>query len=104
MRPCGRVEQRHQARGRIGDDVLVVRRHVQHHVVAERVPDAELEGDGLAEVEVGAVDLVGVRVAQVGVDAAQQQPEVRRLHLVRVAKRKLVWSVTGKATWTCGLR
>ncbi len=54
-----------QPGGRIGDDVLVVRRHVQHHVVAERVPDAELEGDGLAEVEVGAVDLVGVGEVEV---------------------------------------
>ena len=81
-----RVVQRHQPGRRVRHDVLVVRRHVQHHVVAERVPDAELEGDGLAEVEVGAEHLVGVGDAQVDVDPAQQQAEVRRLHLVRVAE------------------
>ena len=100
-----RVVQADQTGGRIGHDVLVVGGDVQHHVVVERVPDAELEGDGLAEVEVGAEDLVGVGVAQVDVDPAQQQAEVRRLHLVRVAdSRKLVRSVTGNDTCTCGLR
>ena len=81
-----RVEQADQTGRRVAHDVLVVRGDVQHHVVVERVPDAELEGDGLAEVEVGAEDLVGVGVAQVDVDPAQQQAEVRRLHLVRVAE------------------
>ena len=85
-RPCAGSNRRDQAGRRVGHDVLVVGRDVQHHVVAEGVPDAELEGDGLAEVEVGAEDLVGVGVAQVGVDPAQQQAEVRRLHLVRVAE------------------
>ena len=54
--PATRIEERHQPAGGVGQDVLVVGGDVQHHVVVERVPDAELEGDGLAEVEVGAVE------------------------------------------------
>ena len=84
--PLDGIVETDQAGGGVRDDVLVVGGDVQHHVVVERVPDAELEGDGLAEVEVGAEDLVGVGVAQVDVDPAQQQAEVRRLHLVRVAE------------------
>ena len=61
-----RVEARDQPAGGVGQVVLVVGRDVQHHVVAERVPHAELEGDGLAEVEVGAVNVVGVVVARLG--------------------------------------
>ena len=34
----------------------------------------------------------------------QHEAEVRRLHLVRYDRRKLVFSVTGKATWMCGDR
>ena len=85
-RRCAGIEEADQTGRGVRDDVLVVGGDVQHHVVVEGVPDAELEGDGLAEVEVGAEDLVGVGVAQVDVDPAQQQAEVRRLHLVRVAE------------------
>ena len=81
-----RVGQRDQPVGRVGQVVLVVRRQVQHHVVAEGVAHPELEGDRPAEVDVGAVDVVGVGQVDVSVDALEHHPEVRRLHLVGVGQ------------------
>ena len=86
LTPGGRVRQRDQPVGGVGQVVLVVGREVQHHVVAERVAHAELEGDRLAEVDVGTVDVVGVGQVDVAVDALEHHPEVRRLHLVGVGE------------------
>ena len=44
------ILQRHQTTRRVGQVVLVVRRDVEHHVLAERVANTELEGDGTTEV------------------------------------------------------
>ena len=91
---------------RVGDDVVVVHRDVEHHVVTEGVTGAELELDRLAEVQILAP--VGAAVAATDVDVAvgvqQFQTEIGLWAACAYDNRKLVLSVTGKATWMCGER